>query len=94
MPWQELNKKKPEAWVTCNRCGGSGKDIQIAIGLGQNKIEPAYVNQTCPACRGKGKVHIANSSAGMVSGGCYYKPQGEMIPTTFFIEKLLKKFGL
>ena len=85
----------------CTKCKGTGRILEIAVGLGNQKLVPAYVEITCPKCKGDGVVSSQDDidwrnvkSQGKT--GEKQKPVVEIIvenefaiPDTFFFKKWL-----
>lgn len=90
-----------EEGIRCGRCRGTGKVLEIAIGLGNQTLVPAYVEVTCPKCRGDGVVTprekqewgelMDQKITGVPENGIIIYLDHEFIfPDSFFIEKMLK----
>lgn len=53
---QKTSHKYHNRLVLCDKCHGTGTDIDFAVGLGQHGNVPSYVEQTCPKCGGSGEL--------------------------------------
>lgn len=44
--------------MICPKCRGKKTIIDIAVGLGNQHLEPCYAEKVCPECHGSGHVHV------------------------------------
>jgi DnaJ-class molecular chaperone len=94
---------KKEGGERCGKCKGTGRVLEIAVGLGNQTLVPAYVETICPKCKGDGfvstkdaqdwktcKAHKATAEHGGVE---VYIPCEHEYPIrdSFFLEKWLTK---
>lgn len=56
--------------MICPKCSGSGRVRNVAMGLGEQGLVPAYAEMPCPVCFGDGDVYDDQPYGSATCGRC------------------------
>jgi len=76
--------------IVCPVCNGRGQDPEIALGLGQHGLMPAYTLQDCCNCGGSGFVDDGTSNY-TVHSRHHKKEIKHKLPDSFILKWLRER---